>query len=535
VLTNLLGGVGVFLIGMVLLTEGLKLAAGDDLKRLLVRFTGGTARSVLTGAAVTALVQSSSATTLTTIGFVSAGLLSFRQAVGVIFGANLGTTSTAWLVAVVGLKMSVLPAALPMVGAGALLRLLGRGRLAHAGLALAGFGLIFVGIDTLQAGMAGLSDRIGPASLPGATVTGRVLLVLVGAAMTVIMQSSSAAVATTLTALSTGAIDVTQAGALVIGQNVGTTVTAGLAAIGASVPARRTALAHVLFNVCTGVVAFGVLPLLSAVDDVLARLYGDGHEVIYLSVFQTSFNLLGLALLLPVFDRFVGAVTRLVPDRGPQLTRYLDRSVTRLAAVALETAHRTLRDITAEVVTLVEPAERPASVRQREQVREALAETRRFLIAVHPEPESADVHQRHVAAIHALDHLEELAELSASAARTVCAADDGLAAPVQHLRAIVTQVRGMLLGSAPDAADRAAAELSALRALIVRLRVRMIDDAATAQLDPDVVLTRLDALRWIDAAAHHLQRTLFHLAGNGRADGERSAMVIDRSEVAAGV
>lgn len=530
-MTNLLGGVGVFLIGMVLLTEGLKLAAGDDLKRLLVRFTGGTARSVLAGAGVTALVQSSSATTLTTIGFVSAGLLTFRQAVGVIFGANLGTTSTAWLVALFGLKMSVLPAALPMVGAGALLRLLGRGRLAHAGLALAGFGLIFVGIDTLQLGMAGLSDRVSPASLPGATISGRLLLVLVGLVMTVIMQSSSAAVATTLTALSSGAIDVTQAGALVIGQNVGTTVTAGLAAIGASIPARRTALAHALFNVSTGVVAFGVLPMLSQLDAVLARVYGAGHEVIYLSGFQTGFNLLGLALLLPVFDRFVDVVTRLVPDRGPQLTRYLDRSVTRLAAVALETAHRTLRDITAEVVTLVEPTVRPASERQREQVRDALVETREFLAAIHPEPESAAVHGRHVAAIHALDHLAELADHSESASRAVCAQDEGLAAPVAHLHAIIADSRGWLLGTTPDAADRAAAERMALRTLIGQTRVQMIDDAAAGRLDPDVALRRLDALRWLEAVAHHLQRVLHYLGEHGNADAPRSLEAAAEREV----
>jgi phosphate:Na+ symporter len=517
VLTNLLGGVGVFLIGMVLLTEGLKLAAGDDLKRWLVRFTGGTGRCVLAGAAVTALVQSSSATTLTTIGFVSAGLLSFRQAVGVIFGANLGTTSTAWLVAVLGLKLSVLPAALPMVGAGALLRLLGRGRVAHAGLALAGFGLIFVGIDTLQVGMAGFADRVSPDSFPGATVSGRLVLVLIGLAMTVIMQSSSAAVATTLTALGSGAIDVTQAGALVIGQNVGTTVTAGLAAIGASVPARRTAVAHVLFNVLTGVVAFAILPMLSNVDDWLAMSLGSGHEAIYLAGFQTGFNLLGIALLLPVFDMFVGLAMRIVPERGPQLTRYLDRSVTRLSAIAVETAHRTLRDILTEAVVLVEPTERPPPERQRTQVREALAETRRFLGEVHPEPETAMAHTRHVAAIHALDHLEQLVAHSESPARDVCAREPALAEAVTLLSSVVSDARGWLLGTTPDAADRAAVARETLRARLARTRAHVIDDAVAARVDPDRVLERLDALRWLDAVTHHLQRVLYHLGENGAA------------------
>ncbi|MFP5380591.1 MAG: Na/Pi symporter, partial [Vicinamibacteria bacterium] len=178
------------------------------------------------GAGITALVQSSSATTLATIGFVSAGLLSLPNAIGVVIGANIGTTATGWLVSLLGLKLSIGKIAMPLIGVGALLRLLARERLAQAGLALAGFGVIFVGIDALQAGMAALAGRVDPAQFPVAGLAGRLLLVLLGVLMTVIMQSSSAAVATTLTALSGGAITLDQAAALVIGQNVGTTVTA---------------------------------------------------------------------------------------------------------------------------------------------------------------------------------------------------------------------------------------------------------------------------------------------------------------------
>ncbi|MDL5056917.1 Na/Pi symporter [Geitlerinema calcuttense] len=150
---KLAGGIGIFLVGMLLLTDGLKAFAGDSLKKTLVRFTGAPWKAFMSGTIITALVQSSSATTVTVIGFVSAGLLTFPQALGVVFGASLGTTSTGWLVSALGLKVSIGYYVLPLIGVGALMRLLARGRWRVLGMALAGFGLIFVGIESLQAGM----------------------------------------------------------------------------------------------------------------------------------------------------------------------------------------------------------------------------------------------------------------------------------------------------------------------------------------------------------------------------------------------
>src|SRR5690606_10329133 len=142
-----LGGIGFFLLGMSLMADGLKAIAGDALKKWLSRFTGGTASSILTGSVITLLVQSSTATTLMTIGFVSAGMLTLLQATGVIFGANLGTTSTGWMVALIGLKFSISQIALPIIGVGVLLKQFSKGRLAHTGMVLAGFGLLFIGIQ----------------------------------------------------------------------------------------------------------------------------------------------------------------------------------------------------------------------------------------------------------------------------------------------------------------------------------------------------------------------------------------------------
>jgi Na/Pi-cotransporter len=198
-LFRLFGGIGLFLLGMVLLTDGLKAFAGEALRRALMRFTGTPVKAFGSGALVTAMVQSSSATTVTVIGFVSAGLLTFPQAVGVVMGASLGTTGTGWIVAVLGLKISVGFYALPLVGIGAFLRLLARGRWKSFGTALAGFGLIFIGIETLQQAMQGIAGVFNFAKLPASGFLGHFLAMLIGMVLTLILQSSSAAVATTLT------------------------------------------------------------------------------------------------------------------------------------------------------------------------------------------------------------------------------------------------------------------------------------------------------------------------------------------------
>ena len=163
---SILGGVGLFLIGMAIMTDGLKALAGSALRTVLSMAAATPVSGTFWGALVTLLVQSSSATTMTTIGLVSAGLLTFPQGLALVFGANIGTTGTAWLVALIGVRVSLTAAALPMIFVGALIKLLGHGRIAGAGAALAGFALVLFGLTTLQQGMGGLSDRLHPADLP---------------------------------------------------------------------------------------------------------------------------------------------------------------------------------------------------------------------------------------------------------------------------------------------------------------------------------------------------------------------------------
>jgi phosphate:Na+ symporter len=230
-------------------------------------------RGAFWGAVVTLLVQSSSATTMTTIGLVSAGLLTFAQGLGLVLGANVGTTGTGWLIALIGVRVSLTAAALPMIFVGALIKLLGRGRVSAAGAALAGFALVLFGLTTLQQGMGGLAERLHPAGLPavlGAPGVGWwsgslavFMLIGVGLVMTAVMQSSTAAIAATLFAHYPGAVGLDQACALIIGQNIGTATSSAMAAIGASSTAKRLVLAYILFKLIAAVIALVVFPVVT--------------------------------------------------------------------------------------------------------------------------------------------------------------------------------------------------------------------------------------------------------------------------------
>src|SRR5262249_20324146 len=243
-----LGGVGLFQLGMSVMTSGFKAFAGSGLRTTLRKAAATPLSGAFWGAIVTLIVQSSSATTMTTIGLVSAGLLAFSQGLGLVFGANVGTTGTGWLIALIGVRVSLTAAALPMIFVGALLKLLGRGRLSAAGAALAGFALVLFGLTTLQQGMGGLAEQLHPADLPAifgpgvrwwSSLFGALALIVVGLAMTAVMQSSTAAIAVTLSAYYAGAIGLDQGCALIIGQNIGTAARSALGAIGASTTAQR--------------------------------------------------------------------------------------------------------------------------------------------------------------------------------------------------------------------------------------------------------------------------------------------------------
>jgi phosphate:Na+ symporter len=333
-----LGGIGLFLLGMALMTDGLKLAAGPALERILAAATRTRAHGLGSGLLVTLLVQSSSAVTVATIGFVNAGLLALGPALWVLFGANVGTTMTGWIVALVGLRFKIEVLALPLVFAGVLLRLSGSGtRRAPLGDALAGFGLLFLGIGVLQEAFGGLSDAD---LLPRGDGRRDVLLqVAAGIVMTVLTQSSSAAMAITLTAAQGGLLSAQSAAAVVIGANVGTTVTALLATLGATSNARRAGLAHVVFNVVTAAVALLMLPwMVDAIATLRAWMGLPADPAARLALFHTVFNVFGVLLMWPLAAPLTLWLQRRFrsAEEDEARPRFLDDTVLPVPALALQ-------------------------------------------------------------------------------------------------------------------------------------------------------------------------------------------------------
>ncbi|MDH5297893.1 MAG: Na/Pi symporter [Desulfobulbaceae bacterium] len=336
---GLLGGLGLFLLGMRLMTDGLRLAAGSALRTIIAKSTCTVMRGLLSGAFITALVHASSALVVASIGFVNAGLMTLTQAIVLIYGSNVGTTMTGWMVALIGLDINIKALALPMLGVGMVMRVAGSGRRYGAvGEALAGFGLFFLGIDELKSAFAGLGESISLGSVAGNGFLEMLLFVGVGFVLTFLMQSSSAALAITLTAASGSVVSLQAAAAMVIGANVGTTTTAALAAIGATANAKRVAAAHVLFNLITGTVAFLLLPpLFSHLDQVVGFLGLDTAPSTLLALYHTMFNVLGVILMLP-FNR---QMVRMLEGRfrsheeNEAQPRYLDRTVVSTPVMAM--------------------------------------------------------------------------------------------------------------------------------------------------------------------------------------------------------
>lgn len=520
---NLLGGIGLFLLGMVLLTDGLRTFAGAALQRALTRFTGTPVKAFLSGALVTLLVQSSSATTVTVIGFVSAGLLTFPQALGVVFGASLGTTGTGWIVATLGLKITLSQYALPLVGLGGLLKLLGHGRKGALGLALAGFGLLFLGIDTLQAAMAGATAHFELASFPSTGFTGHLLAMLAGVVLTVVMQSSSAAMATVLTALHTGVVNFDQAAALAIGAAIGTTVTGALAALGGTVPAKRTALAHVVFNLVSGLLALALLPWFLRGVVWAQEHWGLDPGAMSLAAFHTAFIALGVLLFLPWVRGFARLIERLLPDRGSPFTRHLDRSLLSAPPIALEATARALRRTAATLFDGLKghvngpPAEPPQAL----EIEQALVAIQDYLGRIPLPMENGNGHglgeslgQRRVAQLHAIDHLVRLEpRLHLGGALATHLHHPRLAVARGHARRVLEAGRRVMEPDPPPAiVAEIEAESAALAALRRELRPQILQETAGGESAPAHSLELLDALHWLDHTAYHTWRISHYLA-----------------------
>lgn len=318
-LATLAAGIALFMLGMFHLEDGFRAFTGGALERWLSRSTDRLWKSLLFGITSTALVQSSSLVTLLSIAFLSAEMISLAAGIGIVFGANLGTTTGAWLIALVGLKVDLAVVAMPLLVFGVLLGRRSQSLWKGLGQVLLGIGLLFLGIDLMKDGFASFEGLL---ALDGFAVQGWaavLLYALVGLVATILMQSSHAAMMITLAALASGQLAYGNALAMAIGANLGTTVTALLAALGSNNAGRRLAAAHILFNMVTALVALALLPSLARTVDWLADGLGIAADsyTLKLALFHTLFNVLGLLIMLPWIPLMVTWLTRWLPDVTP--------------------------------------------------------------------------------------------------------------------------------------------------------------------------------------------------------------------------
>ena len=353
---TMLGSLSLFLFGMSVMGTALEKRAGGSLKAILAKLTSGRFSGLLTGLAVTAVIQSSSATTVMVVGFVNSGLLSLRQSIPVIMGANIGTTVTAWLLSLSGisgdslflqlLKPSSFTPVLAVIGI--ILYLTGKGKKKDTGLILLGFATLMFGMDTMSAAVSGLADVPAFRSL-FLMFENPILGVLVGAVLTGIIQSSSAAVGILQALSATGAVTYAAAVPIIMGQNIGTCVTALLSSIGTNKNARRAAIVHLSFNVIGTAVWLTAFSILSAIFR--PALLDASATYLGIAVVHTVFNVLCTALLLPMSSLLEKLAYKLVPD-GKEAEKgvELDDRLLATPVIALAEADKLARKMAGEAV-----------------------------------------------------------------------------------------------------------------------------------------------------------------------------------------
>lgn len=323
---SILGALGLFIFGMKVMSDGIQKVAGNSLRSGLARMTNTTFGGVMTGFGTTAIIQSSSATTVMIVSFVNAGLLTLKQAIGVIMGANIGTTVTALIIVIFGFKFKISAFALPILAVAVPMILAKKERVKHLGEFLIGFSILFIGLGELKGLVPNelppnIQEFISDLGQYGFAST--LIMVVVGTLVTIIVQSSSAAIAITLTLCQKGFIPFEMAAAIVLGENIGTTITANIAAVVGNTAAKRAARAHLIFNIM-GVLWMLILfnPFLKLIDSIVVSLdlgspfqnvdsIGDG-----LTAFHMSFNIINTLLLVWFVGVIAKVVTRLVPEKS---------------------------------------------------------------------------------------------------------------------------------------------------------------------------------------------------------------------------
>jgi phosphate:Na+ symporter len=294
-----LAGIGIFLWGMHQLEVAIKEMGGKSFRNLLQKFTDSALKGVFIGTLITAILQSSSLVTLMVLAFLGAGVLNLKNAIGVIMGANLGTTVTAWIVATLGFKLSVADFAMPFLGLGSLLYLFTSSRptLRNIGAFSVGFGLLFLGLDFMKTSIEAVADQIDLSQFHS---YGLWIYLIIGIVVTALIQSSSAMVVIILSTMNAGVIGLLEGAVLIIGSNIGTTITVGIGALNGSADKKRLALAHFLFNVITGVLVFiFIRPLV----DFTMMVFSIKDPLMELVLLNTIINLIGILLFFPLIPK----------------------------------------------------------------------------------------------------------------------------------------------------------------------------------------------------------------------------------------
>ncbi len=319
---SLVGSLALFLFGMKTMSEGLEKFAGNRLRSILAAMTKNRAMGVLTGILITALIQSSSATTVMVVSFVNAGLMTLAQSIGVIMGANIGTTVTAWIISAVGFKVNIAAFAIPMLAIGMPLIFSSKGNRKSLGEFVFGFSFLFMGLSFLQeaATAMNIGDIVAGllANVPQDSFLTIILFVIVGALVTMIVQASAATMAITLMlfGMNIPGFGFEQAAALAMGQNIGTTITAFMASLTANTQARRAAMAHMFFNVFGVAVFLAVFyPACNAVSWFVDSIMGGGNDLFKLSAFHTAFNIINTLLLIGFVHQIEMLVCRMLPTK----------------------------------------------------------------------------------------------------------------------------------------------------------------------------------------------------------------------------
>ncbi|MEA2048626.1 MAG: Na/Pi symporter [Campylobacterota bacterium] len=512
-----LGGLGLFLLGMVIMTEGLRSLAGDTVRNALMHFTKSPLSGAVTGAISTALLQSSSATTVAAMGFVAAGLITFSQSLGIIFGANIGTTITGWMVALLGFKFQLGTIILPVILFGVMLKLFFKDKIASLGYTISGFGLIFIGISFMQEGMGGFEGVIKPDIVATDSFIDLLKLVVLGIIATLITQSSSAGVAATLTALYAHAINFEQAAALVIGMDVGTTVTALMATIGGSVNVRRTGFSHIIYNLFTAVMAiFLITPYIYVWEQVSTVSLIENAEIA-LVAFHTFFNTLGVLIILPFTYQFAKFIKKIIPSKEPLFTEKLDKRLLHDPSLALEVARVSVQDESIALLKHVNFIMGDIQYGKKANLillQSALNKTQQYVDQINPKQEKDTQWQEVISLIHILDHTQRLHER--------CEEEEYRAKLVQHSPDLHEEQQRLITVNHKiinaikekrfsDAKKYAKKNEKRMNKSMLPYRSTIAEKMAKDEISIVSGTRQLEAERWLVRVSHHIARITYHM------------------------